>query len=312
VMFFFTIPCNPSDKDFCPEETLCPDSVESEADVAAQDDLDDGVHLTTNVVNCGTVHVEKFDTPGDVDSWENGVYTTIEGVGSFLGRLGHENPMVQKTFIIPESATKVVLSFIFIDIMNVVKNGDSVEIGIQNSWMEVKLTTKQTQYHSDIEITKEDVAEFRLQLDVSADANSNAYTISVDIDSRWWNNFGDNLDGYNLPIGFRVTTENPIEEESYGIEQISLTADCGRRLDNQLPPKPEMEPSDDGEDGSFYCKAADYPCGEGTDTVHVCHFSTNLGYQTFCIPDSDSEVLRFYGKDYCGPCVGGFGGINMQ
>jgi hypothetical protein len=41
--------------------------------------------------------------------------------------------------------------------------------------------------------------------------------------------------------------------------------------------------------------------------VHVCHYSARLGYQTFCIPEADSEVLRFYKNDYCGPCVGGYG-----
>jgi len=66
------------------------------------------------------------------------------------------------------------------------------------------------------------------------------------------------------------------------------------------------------EDGSFYCRAIEHPCrdDEGDGMVHVCHYSARLGYQTFCIPEADSEVLRFYNKDYCGPCVGGFGGVN--
>lgn len=72
--------------------------------------------------------------------------------------------------------------------------------------------------------------------------------------------------------------------------------------------------SNDGsaEDGSFYCSAIEFPCrdDEGEGMVHVCHYSARLGYQTFCIPEADSEVLRFYNKDYCGPCVGGFGGVN--
>jgi hypothetical protein len=59
------------------------------------------------------------------------------------------------------------------------------------------------------------------------------------------------------------------------------------------------------EDGHF-CAPADYPCGENGDLVHVCHYSSKDGYQTFCVPEADSDVLSFYPKDYCGRCVGGY------
>ena len=65
-------------------------------------------------------------------------------------------------------------------------------------------------------------------------------------------------------------------------------------------PAPVSEPNTE----TYYCLARDFPCEGGADFVHVCHFSARLGYQTFCIPEADSEVLRFYTKDYCGPCVG--------
>lgn len=59
-----------------------------------------------------------------------------------------------------------------------------------------------------------------------------------------------------------------------------------------------------------YCVSEDFPCeGEGSDMVHVCHYSARNGYQTFCIPESDSDILRFYPNDYCGPCEGGYGGV---
>jgi len=66
------------------------------------------------------------------------------------------------------------------------------------------------------------------------------------------------------------------------------------------------EPSADGKDGHF-CVSEDYPCGEDNDRVHVCHYSARDGYKTFCVPEIDSDVLAFYKKDYCGPCVGGYG-----
>jgi len=55
-----------------------------------------------------------------------------------------------------------------------------------------------------------------------------------------------------------------------------------------------------------FCVMEDYPCGSFGDKVHVCHYSARDGYKTFCVPEADSDALRFYPKDYCGPCVGGY------
>jgi hypothetical protein len=55
-----------------------------------------------------------------------------------------------------------------------------------------------------------------------------------------------------------------------------------------------------------FCVVEDYPCGPTSDKVHVCHYSARDGYKTFCVPEPDSDALRFYPKDYCGPCVGGY------
>jgi hypothetical protein len=83
---------------------------------------------------------------------------------------------------------------------------------------------------------------------------------------------------------------------------------------------PVQEPDMYADDGGYYCSADDFPCrasntkNDGTATstdkdemlVHVCHYDTRRGYQTFCVPEADSDVLRFYAADYCGPCIGGF------
>jgi hypothetical protein len=71
------------------------------------------------------------------------------------------------------------------------------------------------------------------------------------------------------------------------------------------------EPSQDGKD-SHFCVSEDYPCGDNNDYVYVCHYSARHGYQTFCVPEPDSDVLGFYPKDYCGPCVGGYGEHSQQ
>jgi hypothetical protein len=58
---------------------------------------------------------------------------------------------------------------------------------------------------------------------------------------------------------------------------------------------------------AHFCSSEDYPCGDVDGLVHVCHYSARDGYQTFCVPEQDSDIMSFYPKDYCGPCVGGYG-----
>jgi hypothetical protein len=57
---------------------------------------------------------------------------------------------------------------------------------------------------------------------------------------------------------------------------------------------------------AHFCTSEDYPCGDDNDKVYVCHYSARDGYQTFCVPVQDSDIMSFYRKDYCGPCVGGY------
>ena len=74
----------------------------------------------------------------------------------------------------------------------------------------------------------------------------------------------------------------------------------------QASPFAADKPSTDDKEGHF-CVSEDYPCGEDGSRVNVCHYSARDGYKTFCVPEADSDVLAFYKKDYCGPCVRGFG-----
>ena len=60
------------------------------------------------------------------------------------------------------------------------------------------------------------------------------------------------------------------------------------------------------EGGSFFCSAEEYGCDEGPDHVNICHYTSRIGYRTYCVPAADSEIVRFYSTDYCGPCTGGY------
>jgi hypothetical protein len=54
-----------------------------------------------------------------------------------------------------------------------------------------------------------------------------------------------------------------------------------------------------------FCASEDFPCGDDGN-VHICHYSAKDGYQTYCVPETDSDVATYFPKDYCGPCVGGY------
>jgi len=102
-----------------------------------------------------------------------------------------------------------------------------------------------------------------------------------------------------------------------------VVCDDSRRLDSQIEAGFEMsenmfieqgfmtkemkaaaELSDEFEDAPF-CINKDYPCkGEEEKMVYVCHYSSIAGYQTFCIPEMDSDILRFNKNHHCGPCDG--------
>jgi len=64
------------------------------------------------------------------------------------------------------------------------------------------------------------------------------------------------------------------------------------------------EPSKDSEDAP-YCVHKDYPCkGDVEKMVRICHYSRQKGFQTFCIPEEDSDMIQFGSRNHCGPCDG--------
>jgi len=107
---------------------------------------------------------------------------------------------------------------------------------------------------------------------------------------------------------------NPVNLDSSIENDVSVSNTDVSAVTDSIPAQEHEVSSTTVDNGSFYCNAVDFPCSNensGEGMVHVCHHSARLGYQTFCIPEADTEVLRFYQKDYCGPCVGGVGGVNM-
>jgi hypothetical protein len=113
-------------------------------------------------------------------------------------------------------------------------------------------------------------------------------------------------DGNNCGYHYEIPCNCPSSEQR-GLGEVEFRESEGFKYPRFDPPA--NEPSVNEEDIP-YCVSEDFLCeGEGSDAVLVCHYSTRKGYQTFCIPETDSDILRFYPNDYCGPCEGGYGGL---
>jgi len=84
-----------------------------------------------------------------------------------------------------------------------------------------------------------------------------------------------------------------------------VACDDVRRLQSEkVEMVDESEPSGESEDNP-YCLHKDYPCvGDEENMVYVCHYSGRAGYQTFCIPEMDSDIFRLNKNHHCGPCDG--------
>ena len=124
-----------------------------------------------------------------------------------------------------------------------------------------------------------------------------------------------------LSLAFEVETKVPIAKKSFGVDNLVITAlgvnACGAtpadvlssasgfKVNSLNAAKPQVDADD--EDGRGYCRSEDFPCGKEEGMVNVCHYSITSGYQTYCLKEQDSDLVRTYPDDYCGPCTGGYG-----
>jgi hypothetical protein len=117
----------------------------------------------------------------------------------------------------------------------------------------------------------------------------------------------------DTPIVPDVVPEPPVPSTSAPFAPVRRMEEVGsfESFKASFPDGGASKGSTDMEVGDTpYCVSEDFRCeGESSDMVFVCHYSARQGYQTFCIPETDSDILRFYPNDYCGPCAGGYGGL---
>jgi hypothetical protein len=256
-------------------------------------------------VTCSSAHTEDFENDQAL-TWVNGLEAQDLGFTTFLGRLGKENSAVSKTFTVPRTADKIIVEF---DLYSIDGHSetDKVLIGVQGTFLDLNLfvsrtdttvTTTTTFLYNDINVTIEESRSYDVGFGNETDQK---FHIKLELPKAW---HGEG----ELAIGFEVEMTESVTVNAVGVDNFEISAECGGRRAAEERNLPGLEPSDDAEDGSFYCLSDDFPCEDGANKVNVCHYSTRRGYQTFCIPETDSEILRFYANDYCGPCIGGYGG----
>jgi hypothetical protein len=238
----------------------------------------------------------------EAGTWTHGLESAGGGFTTFLGRLGKQNPEVSKAFPVPAGAGSVLLAFDFYDIAYVKIAGSSFNLGLFDS------SVPGSGYYNDSTVPKTESS--KQNVGFSIEKLDQKLHVELTIPARWYN------DG-ELEIGFKVQMAGETDVTSAGIDNVRLTAVCepAQRRDLEQADSsqslPVAEPDMYAVDGGFYCSAEDFPC-KGAGNVHICHYDARRGYQTFCLPESDSEVLRFYSNDYCGACVGGYGGITAN
>jgi hypothetical protein len=138
-----------------------------------------------------------------------------------------------------------------------------------------------------------------------------------------------------LNVAFLFNLSDSISSVSGGIDDVILNAHSNCKYGAQKPTHQSLEPHNlitgDGgnqrligstrgettaatesvvgqleENDGPHCSADDFPCNGGAK-AYICHYSVFKGYSTYCVSEEDTDVIRFYPNDYCGPCIGGYG-----
>lgn len=256
---------------------------------------------------------EDFED-SDSTSWMYGSVHYAADFGNYLagGTGSTEDTEIVKTYDLPLGTYGLILEFSLYELSSVV----NATVRIQDAYF----------YLGQFADTVADPSVEGFLGDVkvmvsSSGAKSNDVTLIIP--EGWYEENG------QLTVAFKT---------DYGVDDVTLTTVCDTTLPNtpgyaavvddrsrraqevveeeeaatdseQQPPV--EEPDTGGQDDSYYCSSEDFPCGEDGTMVHVCHYSARTGYKTYCVPEPDSEIIRFYSNDYCGPCVGGFGGVDV-
>jgi len=261
---------------------------------------------------------EDFED-GVVDGWSSGILSYDASINRhFLGKLDNAVP-VFKDFTIPDGAEEVVIHFTVLGF----GHWDPDDVFFFKLWRGKHLVPLEH-----VPMLLQGPSDDLISID--------SFTVNLPRDILRL--------GGKLQIGFEVQwahqslkNSGPLIK-SVGVDSIAITAVgqiCHSTKDvpeaasgfahSKLAAPPLASPEKANDIDGYYCLVEDFPCSPdawtgkdrvddnfkiGKETmdrmVQVCHYSTDRGYVSYCIPEQDSDMIRFYKNDYCGACTGGY------
>merc|ERR1712003_18685 len=270
---------------------------------------------------------ENFDF--NDGSWKNMEIETFANYGNALSTYDTNGNYPSKSFQVPLVAEQIVIALDLFERNvpgNVPSSQDDFFAIINNVIVPFELFTEKEQTNSNGDHIFSSGKEGGIELSRQSTHISNGilHSVLITVPNKFFKQ--GNID-FEVLLSLNEKTLGPHQSfgigkfriEAHGIcRRRSLTAHIDGGYNSELQKEQEQNnnnkdnvPGVDSEEGP-YCLAKDYPCDGGDNMVYACHYSGRQGYQTFCIPENDSEILRFYAKDYCGPCVGGYGGVDWS
>ncbi|CAB9512133.1 expressed unknown protein [Seminavis robusta] len=288
---------------------------------------------------------ERFES-GLEEGWKNGLISQHGSLGHFLGRMGVENPRSSKMFALPVDATeKVSISFHVYEFGSW-NSADRILLTIGTTDVDLGIFSRESSHvlrgsvrgiswsrEALPALSSSEVAVHEVFVTVPREALSTSGKLPVtfwfDLNGSITSKSGgiDNLRVValggcgaaqqqhdlanhhfgmsNLPEGAtkKFADVSGTDESSSEAASMSSSSNAGAPVDE---PSMDGNDEDDGASGP-HCSAVDFPC-EGGTKAYICHYSVFKGYNTYCVDEDDTDVIRFYPNDYCGPCVGGYGG----
>jgi len=273
--------------------------------------------------------------------WGNGITSMSNKLSHFLGRFGQGNDAATQAFSIPSAggvvADKVVMEFDLYQIDHWDNAGDSfsikigdtdlgdliaAEAGTVNEISWARTTTSSgvvlgflsdqpdTTYHVTVDVPLSKLPGGLLEVSVSTSTSRNIDEQSVGIDNfKLSGAYGCDAGGRRLEMPSSAgKDEHDPSAHHFGMENFNSGNTYGNALGKANDDgKAGLDSSDEDEDDGPHCLAKDFPC-DGGNKVYICHYSVFKGYNTYCVEEDDSDVIKFYPNDYCGSCVGGYGG----
>ncbi|CAB9498742.1 Inherit from NOG: Serine repeat antigen [Seminavis robusta] len=199
---------------------------------------------------------ESFESSDSSESWNGGSLFSSETGGQFLGLLGTQNPEMTNTYEIPVSsppqedgANNVTVSFTLYQLDSsdssttfyAVINGEPIEFGSMDPTESLPGSSESGSTDSGIKWTRVTPEESLSINDGSEDDKKHTITLTIP------SSLIEDDKPTSLTVGFQVDSTNPTSEESYGIDDLTITAVyiCGTEAPTSDPSaSPTVVPSD--------------------------------------------------------------------